>query len=564
MKLLLDRTRRRAVVARSNETYMLRDWLRQEGFRFFKGWWEFPLDIQTLEHLERAFNERGGNVEFDASLEEWMQHERNAKQLAEVARLGRNGKPTTDGSLKWKMNPYTHQEIGAYWLTQNRWCMLLDDMGLGKTAQAVTAASNLHPFSVVIVCPNSVKEVWSEEIERFSVAENNLVLVPSGSTKDRERSIQDAVTKTDGWAGIRWIILNYESLRYFEKTFCQAASAGCLICDEAHRLKNGRAQVTKIVESAAPKWFWLLTGTPIANRPEDLWSLMNLVRPGLAGFYWYDFERNYIKRNKFNAIYGYRNLGFLSDKLSRVSLGRKKEDCVDLPEKVFEKRVVDLSSNEAKAYNQMKKTLKAWLDDDVEDPPTLAQVSEFTTRFIRLRQIACGLVSEGRDGKKSWSKEMTKLKTAVAAWADSGHRRCVMWFQYVDVLKKMAEMLTGAPVGLIHGEVTPASRKREIDAWSHNSGGILLCQMDTAGVGLNLQAADLQIFVDLPTTPMQRNQCVDRLHRIGQKNQVTIIDVLAKGTVDETILKRLKQKIGLSDFIESKSYGRTAMREMVE
>lgn len=560
MKLLLDQSRRRAVVAKTNETYMMRDWLRSQGFRFYHGWWEFPLDITTLEHLVHAFKSYGGTVEFDESIETWMRREHQAQDILRLARLNGSSK-ALDHPLEWKTSPYDHQKAGAYWLATNPYCMLLDDMGLGKTAQAITAASNLKPFSVCIVCPNSVKDVWAEEIDRFSVAPHNLVLVPSGTTKVRERSIDDALTKTADFGGIRWIILNYESLRYFPEVFARAAK-GCLICDEAHRLKNGRAQVTKIVESTSPEHLWLMTGTPIANRPEDIWSLMNLVRPGLAGFYWYDFERNYINRNKFNAISSYRNLGFLSDKLSRISLGRKKEDCIDLPEKVFEKRIVELSPSESKAYEKMKKSLRTWLEDDVNDPPTVSQVSEFTTRFIRLRQLTSGLVTEGKGKNSSWSKELTKLKSAIAAWEDSGCRRAVMWFQYVDVLKKMAEMLPKAPVGLIHGEVTPASRKREIDAWAKRD-GLLLCQMDTAGVGLNLQAADLQIFVDLPTTPMQRNQCVDRLHRIGQKNNVTIIDVLAKGTVDETILKRLKQKIGLSDFIESRSYGREAMKEMV-
>jgi len=117
--------------------------------------------------------------------------------------------------------------------------------------------------------------------------------------------------------------------------------------------------------------------------------------------------------------------------------------------------------------------------------------------------------------------------------------------------------------GAIYGKVAPAARKAEIDQWRARDGSVLLCQMDTAGEGLNLHAADLQIFTDLPTTPRQRAQCIDRLHRIGQKRHVTIVDIVARNTVDVGILRKLQAKQDLAGAIESKSYGRDEWRELL-
>jgi SNF2 family DNA or RNA helicase len=562
MKLILDQARRRAIAERCNETYMLRSWLRDvHGCKFKGGYWEFPLDLDILNHISTSIKHYGAEVTMTPEMAQWYKKETEARTILEQAR---NGGIEAKMHVEWKHKPFPHQVDGVEWLIASDWCMLLDDMGLGKTAQAITAANNLEKRSVIVVaCPNTVKEVWAEEIAKFSTVPA-MVLVPKGPTKIRKESILHVVEKANEYDGNRWIIVNYESLRFFSDAFLKATDGAILICDEAHRLKNARAKVTKIVEASTPRKLWLLTGTPIANRAEDLWSLMNIVRPGLAGFYWYDFERNYIIRNKFGGISRYQNLGFLADKLSRVSLGRKKENCIDLPDKLFEKRIVELSPTEKKTYKRMKDSMRTWLEDDVSEPPTISQTAEFTTRFIRLRQITDGLVSEGGDGQKSWSKELTKISEAIQAWEDSGRRRCVMWFQYVDVLKKAAEMLRRAQVGLIHGGVTTASRKEEIVQWAARDESILLCQMDTAGVGLNLQAGDLQIFVDLPLTPMQRHQCIDRLHRIGQQNSVTIVDIIAKETVDEKILATLAKKIDIANYVESKSYGLNAMKDMVK
>jgi hypothetical protein len=333
-----------------------------------------------------------------------------------------------------------------------------------------------------------------------------------------------------------------------------------IVVSNCHRLKNGLANVTKLVSGWSPARIWLLTGTPIANRPEDLYSLISLVRPGYVGWSWYAFERRHIIRGNFNEIKAYKELDELRDKLADVSLGRKKEDCLDLPERIYITVHCELSAPEMTAYKRMHETLETWMDDQCLEPgqrPTMAQAQTFATRYLRLRQITDGLVSAGVDKDQEWSKDLTKLRTALETWEDAGRPKAVIWYQWVPVGLKLQEVFqaAGANVYRVGGDVKPEHRNELIEKWKTDANAVLLGQMAVAGEGLNLHASDWQMFVDLPSTPKQRCQCVDRLHRIGQKNTVRIVDLVAKNTVDDRVLKTLKEKLSIADDVESAAYG---------
>jgi SWI/SNF-related matrix-associated actin-dependent regulator 1 of chromatin subfamily A len=510
-------------------------WMRDVGARWNAKKevrrWELPLNATWLGLFIQKCRERGIVIVPDAEMKEWMSR-RFEKALSLTP-----SSPTPKSNTK----PMSHQIIGTHYLLWNDRCMLLDDMGLGKTKQAIDAACNSEFERVVVICPNSVKEVWEDEIEKHAGKESR-TYIGNGSVKSRIEKIRSIIeSNRPPFKSIDWIILNYECIRRMTQTFWDACRGQILICDEAHRLKNGRAQVTEIVTAATPARVWLLTGTPVANRPEDLWSLCNIVCPGLLGFRWYNFEERHIIRDYNNAIAGYKGLQEIKSRLATVSLGRKKEQCIDLPEKVFEKRVVDLSGEERRAYTEMHKNLRTWLNG-MDGTPTVSEAKEFSTRFLRLRQITDGLVSEGIDGRKAWCEGLSKINEALTAWNDAGRPRAVFWFQWVDVLKKAHELMDSWDA-LIYGGVDVEERARRISEWRTQESGVLMCQMQTGGEGLNLQDGNFQVFIDLPTTPRQRNQCIDRLHRIGQRQTVTVVDVVARNTVDQGILRMLEKKM---------------------
>jgi SNF2 family DNA or RNA helicase len=469
-----------------------------------------------------------------------------------------------------KTVPYDHQINGQSWLETTNRGMLLDKMGLGKTKQTIDTACSLPDVKcVVVVCPNSVKAVWDDEIGKHGWEIGNWILLPRGKTKERAEHIRyfvDAKTTPDD--PLKWIILNYESLRYLKDAFLYACKDAILILDEAHRCKNARAQMSKIVAEAQPARLWLLTGTPVANRPEDLYSLLTLVRPGWWPS-WYSFDKRYLVHDHFGAITNYRNLDELKEMLASVSLGRTKEQCLDLPPKVFEVRHVELGKEERKAYERMKKDLVTWLEEEdfFENVPTKAQAATFAVRYLRLRQLTHGLVSEGQDGAMEWSKTQSKIEEVKRIWEDFGNTHMVVWCQFVPLVKKLEEEFQNQyDVGAwgLHGGVSEHWRAIHVKTWS-KTGGVLICQMDAMGEGVNLQAAHLQVFADLPQTPKQREQCADRLHRIGQKDTVVVVDVIATDTVDVQVRKSLKRKIDWAAQTSAAAYGTSpdAWKEMV-
>jgi SNF2 family DNA or RNA helicase len=525
------------------------------------------LVLEVADQVRENLIYHGGHVTESTSYALWQDRDGWAANVLKDIRRG-NLRPDPDVDYR-KTVPYDHQINGQSWLETTNRGMLLDKMGLGKTKQTIDTACSLPLGNrVIVVCPNSVKAVWDDEIAKHGWdACGNWVLLPRGKTKERAEHIchfVDAKTTPADNQPLKWIILNYESLRYIKDAFLYACKDAILILDEAHRCKNARAQMSKIVTEAQPARLWLLTGTPVANRPEDLYSLLTLVRPGWWPS-WYSFDKRYLVHDHFGAITNYQNLDELKEMLASVSLGRTKEQCLDLPPKVFQVRNVELGKDERKAYERMKKDLVTWLEEEdfFENVPTKAQAATFAVRYLRLRQLTHGLVSEGQDGAMEWSKTQSKIEEVKRIWEDFGNTHMVVWCQFVPVVERIAHEMSCRAYAL-SGKVPEKKRAEWVKEWSEH-GGVLVCQMDAMGEGVNLQAAHLQVFADLPQTPKQREQCADRLHRIGQKDTVVVVDVIATDTVDVQVRKSLKRKIDWAAQTSAAAYGTSpaAWKEMV-
>lgn len=567
MKVQYDQRRRVLwLEATENTTYGIRNALRGLGGIYEKGRWVFPARLAVFRRLRDGLpgllSEIGyGTVGVTA--DRWEIAENDRQGLLD--RL-RNGNPP-EGHFLSRTKPYGFQVHGSTWLYRNDGCLFFDDMGLGKTKQAIDAAHatlqqdpRIVPL-IMIVCPNGLKYNWKREIEKHALSFDRGILIPSGRTVERAEQLRTCRFKAEMNMDDRrpvWVIINYEALRYFLFEWHQTVEDAILICDEAHRLKNGRTQVTKAVDAAKPARIWLMTGTPVWNRLEDVWSLANLVRPGVLGWTWFQFERRHIIReSKFNRIVNYKNPERVRQVLGEISLGRKKEEVLDLPEKVYARRYVELSPEERRAYDRMRRDLVTWLDElPPGEEPTIVHVNDFSVRFLRLRQIADGMVSQGADEEPNWSRARSKIAELQEIYKDLDTERMVVWVRWVPVGRMAATMLSHAlkrPVACIDGDVPLEDREKLIADWKEH-GGPLVLQMAVGGVGLNLQEAFVEVFLDPPTTPGERRQCEDRLHRIGQTKTVTVIDLIARGTTDEPMLDMLEEKMRAADDVTSGSF----------
>ena len=535
-----DRTERVLVLDGPQfETIPLREVFRYWGGRYEKvsKSWLFPRTDWVFVHLTNELRAKGAQVNADGMF---------------------GGMWTPPPEPASRTTPFPFQKDGSQWLWERDSALLLDEMGLGKTKQVIDAAATIGTLPVVVICPNTLRATWKSEIEKHG-PEGVRVLIPEGTSKERVLQVVDwTFSEAPGF-----LILNYECLRLIPDAFHAACENSILVCDEAHRLKNARAQVTKVVAAARPKRFWALTGTPVANRCEDLFSLCNLVRPGIMGWSWWDFERRHIERDKWGGVKSYKGVDVLQRRLGQISLRRTKAEVApELPEKTFTRRTVELSKTERAAYEQMRKDLVAWLGEmDRERGVLVAEAGTFATRFLRLRQIADGYISTGAGNTPEWSKERSKIAAAVEAWEDAGRPRAVIWCQFVDVVKEALATFgkEDCEAWAIYGAIHPEARAGAVKGWGLSDCGVLVCQMDTAGEGLNLQAGSFEIFLDAPLTPKQRNQCVDRCHRIGQVNPVTVVDIVASHTVDEKILEKLEAKMSqANEIVDGSAMPRTA------
>jgi SNF2 family DNA or RNA helicase len=505
--------------------------------------------------------------------------------------------PLRIGACKWKQ--YEHQTHGTEYLLNTRHGLLLDGVGLGKTKQAIDAVCVLAtrdvdeiPYSawnrrVVVCCPNALKEQWGEQLEEHSFYQYDCI-IPSSITARRKKTLQTLPSwdeYTDG--EIQWVVLNYEALRLVPKEFTAATTRAVLICDEVHRIKGYRnhekfdTKVAKTIRMPKPFRAWGLTATPISNHAEDAWALMDLLRPGLGFWTFWEFDAKYIRRNANKWIIGYKNLKDLERRLSYIALGRKAEDCLDMPKVVEVTQKVDLGHEERKAYNMMEKNFVAWLEEmdipeGVLSQPTASAkqwirnkdgdaylADSFEQRALRLRQICGGLVSEGAGKAEGWVKTPTKIDRAITLWKDAGRPRAIIWFYHKAIGRKIEERLMSVKknrptaVWRVDGDVDLKDRHAYVQRWRKAENGLLIAQIDCMSEGLNLQAGSYMLFVEMPKTPRQYEQAIGRMKRLGQESDtVTVVFIVAKNTLEVKDFSRMKKKIKDAENITAASFGK--------
>jgi len=565
------------------ETYSLRVMLRKIG-----GWYDVKnIDEKrwyfraTLEQYNRLIERLGASVSELEITPQTLKWARDETARQELLHRGRDPKyvPPSVG-WRFKTAPRGYQVAGSYFLADSDGCILGDGCGLGKTKMAIDAATNLFiecgkPHRVVgVICPNGARYQWAEEIEKHASVESDVrhyIDVLEGETGARKLKLD--VIRRMPQPGISWVVVNYESVRLLIPHLGPLLERQIAVFDEAHRLKTWNTQVTVAVRKMRPEKLWLMTGTPVANTVVDLWSLTQLVRPGLLATTEAEFEKLYVKRSAQagGKVVGVKNEDLLKRRLSQVMMSRRLLDCEDqIPPMVFQKRIVGLSQEERKAYNAMRDSLIAWFEEEVPEgqEPTMTQAKTFGERLIRLRQISGGLVSQGQDKAKAWSKHMTKARELREIWEDYGKQRMVVWCAYVDVLHQIEELNAdaGIPTHIIHGGVPAKKRHEKITAWKKQDGAMLVCQVDTAGEALNLQDAALQVFFDVPYTPKQRFQAYHRLQRWGQTKTVIVIDLICRNTLDVPQLRALEWKMKTADELTEECFNqdRSLREQMIE
>lgn len=429
------------------------------------------------------------------------------------------------------LRPYPYQWTGAEFLARTGRALLADEMGLGKTVQALLAAAALHEASpparrVTVVCPASLRGGWQEEIRRW-LGEEAVLL--EGPTRQRARVIAERP---------RWLITHYEQVLRDHGEHA-AHPPDLLIIDEAQRAKGLRTRTARVLKSIDSRYLFALTGTPLENRLEDAYAIAQLIDQRLLPPLWQIDRDHFVRRKKGRRVLLYRNLGALRARLAPAFLRRRKEDvALELPERVRSVVMVPMHAAVEGTYEDVMGQVIRIASKKVILPADLERMQ----RLLVIARRCCngphmlGLDVAAREDRKV--PKLAELEQALRDLCLGEERKAVVFSEWTDMTERVEALCRRLRLPAFHlrGAVPVKKRPALIRAFSETKGPAAFISTDAGGVGLNLQAADVVINLDLPWNPARLEQRVARVHRIGSRRTVQEILIVCKESVEERIL----------------------------
>ena len=444
-------------------------------------------------------------------------------------------------NLNAKLRNY--QKDGYRWLsTLAEWGfggILADDMGLGKTVQML-AFLLAKRKRALIVCPASLVYNWAGEVEKFTPDLKAVVIAGTGEKRRKEyedsRLADITITSYD--------LLKRDIDEYKDRAF------DYMVIDEAQYIKNASTQAAKAVKEVQAGVRFAMTGTPIENKLSDLWSIFDFIMPG----YLYNYK--YYKDEIEGPIVQQADEAALKRLQTMVRpfiLRRKKQDVLkDLPEKQEEVVYTQMNEQQRKLYQAHVLRLRAELANKTEDEfkqDSIRYIAELT----KLRQICCSPELIYEDYHAGSGKLDTCMQLILSAV--EGNHHVLLFSQFTQMLDVIREQLEKRQISYLYlsGKNSKLQRKQMVDAFQQGGISVFLISLKAGGTGLNLTMADIVIHYDPWWNIAAQNQATDRAHRIGQKNAVNVMKLVAKDSIEESIIKLQEQKARLSeDVIEGK------------
>jgi superfamily II DNA or RNA helicase len=432
----------------------------------------------------------------------------------------------------YEIPPGLQAELRPYQLTGYRWMRrladwgvggcLADDMGLGKTVQTLALLlARVDEGPALVVAPTSLGFNWARESGRFTPSLRVILY----NACDRQ-----AVVRKLGKGDI--VVVSY-GLLVREVENLARVRWGTLVLDEAQAIKNAQTKTAQAVRKIRAKWSLALSGTPIENSLGELWSLFRGISPGLLGS-WKRF------RERFGTPIEKEGDNERRQALSRLVrpfiLRRTKGEVLhELPARTEADLYCELSSEERELYEDVR--LKALVQLATIDEEAATERFQVLAALTRLRQLACHPALA--DAK--WKKGSAKLELfieVVNELREGGHRALVFsqFTKHLAILRETLEA-RGVSYQYLDGSTPIKERMRRVDAFQDGDDEIFLISLMAGGTGLNLTAADYVIHMDPWWNPAVEDQATDRAHRMGQKRPVTVYRLVARGTIEEEILK---------------------------
>jgi SNF2 family DNA or RNA helicase len=467
-------------------------------------------------------------------------------------------------NYKFKTKPYAHQltALEKSWdKTEYGYFM---EMGTGKSKVLVDNMAMLYDKGkingAVIVAPKGVYRNWySQEIPNHlsSHIQPKMVLWTALTSKKKDKEYQ---TLFETGHDLHILIINVEALSTKKGLDFAAKFMRChktmLAIDESTTIKNPSAKRTKSILSLGKEATYrrILTGSPVTKSPLDLYTQCGFLNSYLLGYdSFYAFRNRYanmIDRNfggrRVQLIGSYKRLDELADKLKAFSYRVLKDDCLDLPDKVYIRREVDLTDEQSKAYATMKSAALASLKGKMATAPHVL------TQMMRLHQITCGHLRND-DGTITEIKN-NRLKELINL-LDEVEGKVIIWANYVydieNLVKVISDEFGADSIVQYYGAIPAEQRQQNIEKFQDpdSKAKFFIGNPQTGGYGITLTCANTVVYYSNGYDLEKRLQSEDRAHRIGQTKSVTYVDFIAPKTVDEKIVKALRSKMNIANTI---------------
>ena len=440
-----------------------------------------------------------------------------------------------DELLKVKLYPY--QKEGIRFATKAGKAIIADEMGLGKTIQAIGTAELLRREgligSVLILCPTSLKYQWRSEIKKFTNAE---VFVIEGSHLKRK----EAYNRPEPYK-----IISYNSAANDIKIL-GGLQTDMLIMDEVQRLKNWNTQISRAARKIESDYSVILSGTPLENKLDELYSIVEFVDNFRLAPY-YLFKENHILTDETGKVLGYKNLNEIGKKLSDILIRRRKKDVkLQMPKRMDKNLFVPMTDEQMGMHSewqfQVSILVKRWRDrhflSDKDRKRLLLLLSQ-------MRMICDS--SYILDQKTRFDTKVEECVNIISDIISEEGEKVVVFSQWERMTRLIAKELEAKEIGFeyLHGGVPSEKRKNLVDNFQNESSSRVFLSTDAGSTGLNLQAAATIINIDLPWNPAVLEQRIGRIYRLGQQNNIQVINLVAPHSIEESMVGKLRFKTSM-------------------
>ena len=436
-----------------------------------------------------------------------------------------------------KVNLYPYQKEGIRFAAKAGKAIIADEMGLGKTIQAIGTAELLRKEgligSVLILCPTSLKYQWRSEIKKFTNAD---VFVIEGSHLKRK----EAYNRPEPYK-----IISYNSAANDIKIL-GSLQTDMLIMDEVQRLKNWNTQISRAARKIESDYSVILSGTPLENKLDELYSIVEFVDNFRLAPY-YLFKDKHIITDETGKVLGYKNLNDIGKKLSDILIRRRKKDVkLQMPERSDKNLFIPMTNEQMEMHqewqNQVRILVLKWRSMHFLSDKDRKRLLLFLSQM----RMVCDS-SYILDQKTRYDTKVDECVNIISNIISEDGEKVVVFSQWERMTRLIAKELEKKEIGFeyLHGGVPSEKRKNLVDNFMNEPSSRVFLSTDAGSTGLNLQSAATIINIDLPWNPAVLEQRIGRIYRLGQQNNIQVINLVTPDSIEQEMLGKLRFKTSM-------------------